>query len=187
MTGRILEKVGRTSRRLKAGGKGVILFDVIHGGMPMTRRAKRFLSAMVVCGVPFAAPAAWAQAAPMTVELQPGVTAKVIDLKHVPGQDIVQLDYEVTNNSQTAVSLAEIGIGRVSYGLNEITLYDFPNRVSFKIGVASECLCTQPPEKPLGPGETFKAWAWFAPPATSPGPFAVRFGSTLPIMDVPVQ
>ena len=128
-----------------------------------------------------------ASAAPMTVELQPGVTAQVLDLKRVPGQEIVQLDYEVTNNGPTDVNLAEIGIGRAAYGLNEITLYDFPNKISFKIGVASECLCTQPPETPLKPGETFKAWAWFAPPTTSPGPFAVRFGSTLPIMDVPVQ
>ena len=123
----------------------------------------------------------------LSVELQPSVTAKVIDLKRVPGQDIVQLDYEVFNSGSTPVNLAEIGIGRASYGLNEITLYDFPNKISFKIGVASECLCTQPPETPLQPGETFKAWAWFAPPAANPGPFAVRFGSTLPIMDVPVQ
>ncbi|KQS77633.1 hypothetical protein ASG25_13585 [Rhizobium sp. Leaf384] len=131
--------------------------------------------------------AAFAQSAPMTVELQSGVSARIVDLKRVPGQDIVQLDYEVINNSNAAVNIAEIGIGRAAYGLNEITLYDFPNKVSFKIGVASECLCTQPPEAPLNPGETFKAWAWFAPPATSPGPFAVRFGSTVPIMDVPVK
>ncbi|MCO6050303.1 hypothetical protein NGM99_10960 [Mesorhizobium sp. RP14(2022)] len=131
--------------------------------------------------------AAFAQNASMTVELRPGISAKVIDLKRVPGQEIVQLDYEVVNNSSTAVNLAELGIGRVGYGLDEITLYDFPNKISFKIGVASECLCTQPPEAPLNSGETFKAWAWFAPPATSPGPFAVRFGSTLPIMDVPLQ
>ncbi|KQR75667.1 hypothetical protein [Rhizobium sp. Leaf341] len=131
--------------------------------------------------------AAFAQSAPMTVELQSGVSARIVDLKRVPGQDIVQLDYEVINNSNAAVNIAEIGIGRAAYGLNEITLYDFPNKVSFKIGVASECLCTQPPEAPLNPGETFKAWAWFAPPATSPGPFAVRFGSTVPIMDVAVK
>lgn len=149
----------------------------------MLRRLPSLLVAMSL----FAAPAAFAQSPLMTVELRPGVSAKVIDLKRVPGQEIVQLDYEVVNNSSNAVNLAELGIGRVGYGLNEITLYDFPNRISFKIGVASECLCTQPPETPLNPGETFKAWAWFAPPATSPGPFAVRFGSTLPIMDVSVQ
>jgi hypothetical protein len=149
----------------------------------MLRRLPSLLVAMSL----FAAPAAFAQSSSKTVELQPGVSARVIDLKRVPGQEIVQLDYEVVNNSSTAVNLAELGIGRVGYGLNEITLYDFPNRISFKIGVASECLCTQPPETPLNPGETFKAWAWFAPPATSPGPFAVRFGSTLPIMDVSVQ
>lgn len=149
----------------------------------MLRRLPSLLVAMSL----FAAPAAFAQSPSMTVELRPGVSAKVIDLKRVPGQEIVQLDYEVVNNSSNAVNLAGLGIGRVGYGLNEITLYDFPNRISFKIGVASECLCTQPPEIPLNPGETFKAWAWFAPPATSPGPFAVRFGSTLPIMDVSVQ
>lgn len=131
--------------------------------------------------------AVFADNASSMVELQPGVIAKVIDLKRVPGQDIVQLDYEIRNDSSTDVKVAELGIGRVSYGLNEITLYDFPNKISFKIGVASECLCTQPPEAPLKPGETFKAWAWFAPPAANPGPFAVRFGSTLPIMDVPVK
>jgi hypothetical protein len=149
----------------------------------MLRRLPSLLVAMSL----FAVPVAFAQSPSMTVELQPGVSAKVIDLKRVPGQEIVQLDYEVVNNSSTAVNLAEVGIGRMGYGLNEITLYDFPNKISFKIGVASECLCTQPPEAPLNSGETFKAWAWFAPPTTSPGPFAVRFGSTLPIMDVPVR
>ncbi|MEA3533246.1 hypothetical protein [Rhizobium sp. CC-YZS058] len=148
-----------------------------------SRLAVTLLTAMTL----LAGPAALAQDAPKIVELQPGVSARVIDLKRVPGQEIVQLDYEVTNNSSAAVNLAEIGIGRAAYGLNEITLYDFPNKISFRIGVASECLCTQPPEAPLNPGETFKAWAWFAPPVTNPGPFAVRFGSTLPVMDVPVE
>lgn len=133
------------------------------------------------------APSVFAEGGTMTVELQPNISARVLDLKRVPGQAIVQLNYEIANNSSADVSLAELGIGRFGYGLNEITLYDFPNKISFKIGVASECLCTQPPEAPLKPGEVFKAWAWFAPAETSPGPFAVRFGSTLPIMDVPVQ
>lgn len=148
-----------------------------------SRSATLLLSALSLV----AAPAAFAQSAPMTVELQPGVSARIIDLKRVPGQDIIQLDYEVINNGTAPVNVAEIGIGRAAYGLNEITLYDFSNKISFRIGVASECLCTQPPEAPLNPGQTFKAWAWFAPSASSPGPFAVRFGSTLPIMDVPVK
>lgn len=148
----------------------------------------RHLFSIAVFGLSlFAGQAVRAEGPAMSVELQPNVTARIVDLKRVPGQDIVQLDYEIVNGGSEPVNLAEIGIGRVSYGLNEITLYDFPNKISFKIGVASECLCTQPPETPLKPGETFKAWAWFAPPASNPGPFAVRFGSTLPIMDVPVQ
>lgn len=148
---------------------------------------KRLLMPLAAALPLVAAPAALAQTAPMTVELKPGVTAKVLGLKHVPGQQIVQLDYEITNSGGTAVNVADLGIGRPGYGLNEITLYDFPNEISFKIGVASECLCTQPPEEPLAPGQSMKAWAWFAPPADKPGPFAVRFGSTYPIMDVPVQ
>ncbi len=131
--------------------------------------------------------AALAQTAAMTAELQPGVTAKVIGIKRVPGQDIVQLDYEIANTSGRPVDVAAIGIGRTGYGLNEITLLDFPAKLSYRVGTADQCLCTQPPEQPLAAGATMKAWAWFQPPATSPGPFAVRFGSTYPIMDVPLQ
>lgn len=145
------------------------------------------LSIVTITTPLLAATLALAQNLPPAVELQPGVSAKILDLKRVPGQQIVQLDYEISNTGDAPVNLAEIGIGRASYGLNDITLYDFPNKISFKIGVASECLCTQPPEAPLKPGEKFKAWAWFAPPESNPGPFAVRFGSTLPVMDVPVQ
>jgi hypothetical protein len=162
-----------------------------HLGMPRNSEEwnlpNRVLSIATVTIELLTATFALAQNGPPAVELQPGVSAKILDLKRVPGQQIVQLDYEISNNGDAPVNVAEIGIGRASYGLNEITLYDFPNKISFKIGVASECLCTQPPEAPLKPGETFKAWAWFAPPETNPGPFAVRFGSTLPVMDVPVQ
>jgi len=50
----------------------------------------------------------------------------------VPGQELVQLDYEITNSGSTPVNIAEIGTGRLSYGLNEIMLYDFPNKISYK-------------------------------------------------------
>jgi hypothetical protein len=58
-----------------------------------------------------------AQNAPPPVELQPGVSAKILGLKRVPGQQIVQLDYEISNTGGAPVNLAEIGIGRASYGL----------------------------------------------------------------------
>ena len=50
----------------------------------------------------------------------------------MPGQELVQLDYEITNSGSTPVNIAEIGTGRLSYGLNEIMLYDFPNKISYK-------------------------------------------------------
>ena len=44
-------------------------------------------------------PAVAAAQTPMGVEVAPGVTATVLGIKRVPGQDLVQLDYEIANNS----------------------------------------------------------------------------------------
>lgn len=130
---------------------------------------------------------AWTQDASKSTELVPGVSASVVSLKRVPGQKMLQLDYEVKNTGTDAVAVDALGIGSSAYGLRDIALMDFKAEKAFTVGIANECLCSALPEEALGPGASMRFWAWFAPPATSPGPFAVRFGKSLPVLDVPVE
>lgn len=126
-------------------------------------------------------------AAPMTAELIPGVIAKVISIKQVPGQKVLQLDYEITNNSGKPVMRGELGLGDGQYGLKNIALLDFASDKGFSVGLGNECYCTPDSRTPIDVGQTLKAWAWFRPDGAYNGPLAVRFAKTYPILDVPVQ
>jgi len=143
------------------------------------------LAAAVALALPAAALAQ--DAAPMTAELVPGVTAKVISIKPVPGQKMLQLDYEITNNSGKPVMPGDLGLGDGQYGLKNIVLIDFASDKGFAVGLGNDCFCTPDTRQAIDNGQTLKAWAWFRPDGSYPGPFAVRFAKTYPILDVPVQ
>jgi hypothetical protein len=122
-----------------------------------------------------------------TITLVPGLTAKVVALKRLPGQKIVQLDYELVNSGGEAIDLDSADLVSLN-NVNGIGLLDFENERIYEVGTADGCLCSKAPEGDrLAAGATFAGWAWFAPPEGAAKTVAVRFGTALPIMDVAMR
>lgn len=126
-----------------------------------------------------------------SAELAPGVTATVTSLKRLPHDGLVQIDYRIDNAGTSAVSLDDLGLMTGGNDCVEgVGLIDFAGEQHYQVGgTAGGCLSSSVTltGDTIGAGQSFEGWAWFRPPSSASGPFAVRFARVMPILNVPLQ
>ena len=131
---------------------------------------------------------AWAQAPIVPpVEMEPGVTIEVTELKRMPDKGAMQLKFVIANASQKATSAKDLGLA-TGYRLDDIQLIDFVGKRSFNIGGASRCLCsTFGDGGAVAPGGRREFWAWFGLPDPGVKVLSLQVGAKPPIGELPLQ
>ena len=121
------------------------------------------------------------------VEMEPGVTLEVAELKRMPDKGAMELKFVIANASQKAISAKDLGLA-TSYRLDEIQLIDFVGKRAFNIGGASRCLCsTFGDGGAVAPGARREFWAWFGLPDAGVKVLSLQVGSKPPVGDLPLQ
>ena len=162
----------------------------------------RWLFALVACVVltgpahgQNAAPAAQpaqAEVKPLAVlEPRPDVRVEVTRLSRLPDhREIVELRFDVVNDSQDAVSLRELGITNLKNFVTQPYLLDIGEGRLYRVGGEEDkwSFSTGIPdgEISLRPGRRRSFWAWYKPSAD-----AMRIGIMMPgippAFDVPIE
>lgn len=121
------------------------------------------------------------------VELEPGITLEVTDLRRLNDKGAMQLKFVIANAGSTPTSAKDLGLA-TSYRLDEIQLIDFANKRAFNIGSASRCLCsTFGDGGAVAPGARREFWAWFGLPEAGVKTLSLQVASKPPIGDLPLQ
>lgn len=132
-------------------------------------------------------------AAQHSVQLAPGVTFTVTELRRVPDKGVMELKFVVANESQGDVTLKDFGLTNKHFGskLDNIAVVDFAGRKKYDIGEAAGCLCSTFRDGSGGlvpAGEQREFWAWYAlPPGTGTRRMAVQVPDQQPIMNIPLM
>lgn len=130
-------------------------------------------------------------AAPQTsVQLAPGVTFTVTELRRVPEKGVMELKFTVANDSQKDVTLKNFGLAQ-NWAIDNIAVIDFAGRKQYAIGQAAQCLCSTFRERDGGlvpAGERREFWAWYGlPPGTGTRQMAVQIPDQQPLMNIPLM
>lgn len=125
-----------------------------------------------------------------TVQLAPGVTFAVTELRRVPEKGIMELKFVVANEGQNDVTLKGFGLA-YDGELANIAVVDFAGRKQYSIGHAANCLCSTFRERDGGlvpAGERRELWAWYGlPPGTGTRQMAVQIPDQQPLMNIPLM
>ena len=121
------------------------------------------------------------------MELAPGVTFQVTDLRRLTDKGAMQLKFTLSNATSGQTSARAVGIA-TGYRLDAIEVVDFASKRSFNIGSASRCLCsTFTDGGAVEPGQTREFWAWYGLPPAGVQTVSLQLGSAPPLLDVPLQ
>jgi hypothetical protein len=121
------------------------------------------------------------------VEMEPGVTLEVTELKRMPDKGAMQLKFVIANASQKTTSAKDLGLA-TGFRLDEIQLIDFAGKRAYNIGSASRCLCsTFSDGGAVSPGGRREFWAWFGLPDVGVKTLSLQISSKPPIGDLPLQ
>lgn len=141
------------------------------------------------------APAAAAPSAPAPavarpgVELKPGVSFEVTELRRMTDKGVMQLKFTVSNQTEYDTTLKDLGLAH-SHQLKDISVIDFAGKKEYDFGNAGGCLCSTFSDSSGGmiaAGQSREFWAWYGLPQGSNKRMAIRIPDYQPIMDVPLQ
>lgn len=124
-----------------------------------------------------------------SMELAPGITFEVTELRRMADKRVTQLRFVVANDSGSDVTLKELGMAYGSY-LSDIDLIDLAARKSYTIGSASGCLCSTFKDNDGGvvrTGERRQFWAWYAGLPAGTKEVALQAADQPPLMNLLVQ
>ena len=133
-------------------------------------------------------PLAAAQAqttAPPRLELRPGISFEVTELKRLD-KNIVGLKFAIDNQSGESTTLTDLGLSDNGQRVTDLKLIDFQGGKDYWIGsTGGSCLCsTFTDGAPVGPGERQNFWAWFGAPPAGVSKLAVFVPGVPPMFDV---
>jgi hypothetical protein len=122
-----------------------------------------------------------------SVELAPGISFEVVELKRLPDQGVLQLKFAVTNKSGQDTRLIDHGVA-YQMALEKIDLIDPAGRKTYHIGRSGRCLCTTFTDGgSVKDGQRREFWAWYAMPPSSVQRMTIQLASVPPITNVPLQ
>lgn len=125
-----------------------------------------------------------------SVQLAPGVTFTVTELRRVPEKGVMELKFVVANDTQNDVTLKGFGLAQ-DWALDHIAVIDFAGRKQYSIGQAAQCLCSTFRERDGGlvpAGERREFWAWYGlPPGTGTRQMAVQIPDQQPLTNIPLM
>lgn len=160
-------------------------------------RRNHLATAVVLAGLVIGGPA-FAQgtaeggaAAPSgpSIELAPGVTLEITDLRRQPDKGVMELKFAVTNASPADTTLKDLGLA-FNTSLRDISIIDFAGKKQYNIGYAGDCLCSTFKDSDGGvvrSGERREFWAWYGLPPAGAKQVAVKIPDQQPIMNVPLR
>ena len=135
-------------------------------------------------GAPAEAPAGPVAA----IELAPGISFEVVELRRMPDRNVMQLRFAVANRSTADTSLKDHGL-TFNTQLRDIHIVDFGGRRQYSIGSAARCLCSTFRESDGGvvrAGERREFWAWYGLPPAGARQMAIQIPDHPPITGVPL-
>lgn len=124
-----------------------------------------------------------------SIELAPGVTLEITDLRRQADKGVMELKFAVTNSSPADTSLKDLGLAYNQY-LKDISIIDFAGKKQYNIGHAGDCLCSTFKDRDGGvvrTGERREFWAWYGLPPAGAKQVAVKIPDQQPIMNVPLR
>ena len=121
------------------------------------------------------------------LELRPGVTLEVTELKRVPDKNLVMARFAVANAGSEAVTMEELGL-RNGSDLARVSLLDFKNGKQYDIGSGyGTCLCSRvTADDAIEPGQRKAYWAMYGNPPPDVTKVAVMVRGLPPAFDVPL-
>src|SRR5690242_1790504 len=147
----------------------------------------RVLAAAAVAAAAGVSPVAAQEAALGRLELRPGVTLEVTELKRVPDKNLVMARFAVANGGSDAVTMEELGL-RNGSDLARVSLLDFKNGKQYDIGSGyGTCLCSRvTADDAIEPGQRKAYWAMYGNPPADVSKVAVMVRGLPPAFDIPL-
>lgn len=123
-------------------------------------------------------------------EITPGILIRVTRLERLSGYSIVELRFDVVNNSDHPVTLDELRMQATngSRALGQIQLFD-PGGTTYFIGSVHATPLSSfwnQAEDQIGVGEKRSFWAWFGAPPAGVNRLALEVPGVPPILDIPL-
>jgi hypothetical protein len=121
-------------------------------------------------------------------ELEPGLRVEVTRLQKLPGAEIVELRFDLVNETGKLWSLEKFGAA-TAYFITDIELLDLVNGVSYRQGTSGgDGLSSRFKDGgAVQPGERRSFWMWFKAPPAGVDRLALFVRGAPPILGVPVS
>ena len=122
-------------------------------------------------------------------ELRPAVLLEVTKLQQLPGKQIVELRFDVTNQSASVANLADLGLVNEGW-VNNVVLLDWKSAQVYSVGWFNSgqvrYFCSYVTGAgPIQPGQRMDFWAWFGAPPAGVTNLALRVPGVPPV-DIPL-